>query len=82
MPRSSKRKRTSRVQTKIPNDDEVEMGSAAEDDGEPELDTKERENQEENGAASRRFEVEADLWDSFREEFHEGARCSSWIIRG
>ncbi|KAI0253929.1 hypothetical protein BJV78DRAFT_140292 [Lactifluus subvellereus] len=71
MPRSSKRKRTSRVQTKIPNDDDVEVVSAAEDDGEQELDTKERENQEENGAASRRFEVEADLWDSFREEFHE-----------
>lgn len=70
MPRSNKRKRAPRVQTKIP-DEETEVVSAAED-GESELDTEEPEHQEENGDANHRFEVEAEIWDSFREEFHEG----------
>ena len=69
MPRSTKRKRAPRVQTEIPDEEEVEIVS---DDGEPELDSEEPEGQEENGDANHRFEVEAEMWDLFREEFHEG----------
>ena len=69
MPRSTKRKRAPRVQTEIPDEEEVEIVS---DDGEPELDSEEPECQEENGDANHRFEVEAEIWDLFREEFHEG----------
>jgi hypothetical protein len=83
MPRSSKRKRATRVDVNILNeDDELGVASEPEDDGEPDLDVEKSENQDENGDANHRFEVEAELWDSFREEFHEGARRSSWIIRG
>ncbi|KAN0105254.1 hypothetical protein V8E52_011242 [Russula decolorans] len=74
MPRSSsKRKRALRVQTGIPDEEDVEVVSAAGDDGEPELDSEKPEGQEENGDANpgHRFEVEAEIWDSFREEFHE-----------
>jgi hypothetical protein len=72
MPRSSKRKRASRVpRTGIT--DEVDAVSAPSDDGEPELDAEEYQRQEENGDANHRHEVEAEIWDSFREEFHEGA---------
>ena len=74
MPRSTKRKRAPRVQTEIPDEEEVEVVS---DDGEPELDSEEsEEGQEENGdAPNHQFEVEAEIWDLFREEFHEGAFC-------
>ena len=73
MPRSSKRKRALRVlQAEIPDED-VDGVSAPEDDGEPEMDAEESQRQEENGDANHRFEVEAEIWDSFREEFHEGA---------
>jgi hypothetical protein len=83
MPRSSKRKRAARVETNIPNEDgEVEVVSAPEDDEELELDIEGRENQGENGDANRLFEVEAELWDTFREEFHECAHRTSWMIHG
>ena len=75
MPRSnSKRKRAARVQTEILDEEDAEVVSAAGDDGEPELDSEKPEGQEENGDAKpgHRFEVEAEIWDSFREEFHEG----------
>lgn len=75
MPRSSsKRKRAPRIQTEIPDEEDVEVVSGAGDDGEPELDSEKPEGQEENGDANpgHRFEVEAEIWDSFREEFHEG----------
>jgi hypothetical protein len=71
MPRSSKRKRTSRVQADIPDED-VDVDSAQEGDGEPELDMEESKYQEENGDANHQLEVEAEIWDSFREEYHEG----------
>jgi hypothetical protein len=83
MPRSSKRKRATRLEANIPDeDDEVEVVSAPEDDGELELelDIEGRENQEGNGDANRLFEVEAELWDTFREEFHECARRTSWTF--
>lgn len=72
MPRSSsKRKRAPRVQTEIPDEEDVEVVSVVGDDGEPELDSIKP---EENGDAKpcHRFEVEAEIWGSFREEFHEG----------
>ncbi len=76
MPRSSsKRKRALRIHTEIADEEEVDVVSmGGDDDGEPELDTEKPEGQEENGDAnpSHRFEVEAEIWDSFREEFHEG----------
>ena len=75
MPRSSsKRKRAPRVQTEIPDEEDVEVVSVAGDDGEPELDSEKFEGKEENGDANpeHRFEVEAEIWDTFREEFHEG----------
>jgi hypothetical protein len=75
MPRSSsKRKRAPRIQTEIPDEEDLEVVSAAGDDGEPELDSEKPEGQEENGDTNlgHRFEVEAEIWDSFREEFHEG----------
>ena len=73
MPRTSKRKRASRVlQAEIPDED-VEVVSAPEDDGEPETDAEEPQRQDKNDDANHRFEVEAEVWDSFREEFHEGA---------
>jgi hypothetical protein len=76
MTRSNKRKRATRIQANIPTeDDEVDVVSAPEDDGEPEG----RENPQENGNANGRFEVEAELWDTFREEFHEGWRHWFWI---
>lgn len=74
MPRSSsKRKRAPRIQTEIPDEEDVEVVSVAGDDGEPELDSEKPEGREENGDANpgHRFEVEAEIWDSFREEFHE-----------
>lgn len=75
MPRSTKRKRAPRVQTEIPEEEEVEVVS---DDGEPEIDSEEPEGQEENGdAPNHRFEVEAEIWDLFREEFHESKFCLS-----
>ena len=75
MPRSSsKRKRAPRVQTEIPDEEDVDVVSVAGDDGEPELGSEKLEGQEQNGDAKpgHRFEVEAEIWDSFREEFHEG----------
>ncbi|KAH9977226.1 hypothetical protein BGW80DRAFT_1288047 [Lactifluus volemus] len=72
MTRSSKRKRATRIQANNPNeDDEVDVVSAPEDDGEPDLGAKGRESSQENGNVNGQFEVEADLWDTFREEFHE-----------
>ncbi|KAF8479005.1 hypothetical protein DFH94DRAFT_682571 [Russula ochroleuca] len=71
MPRSIKRKRAPRVQTEIPDEEDVDVVSVPGSDGEPELDTEEPECQEQNGDANHRFEVEGDIWDSFREEFHE-----------
>jgi hypothetical protein len=73
MPRSTKRKRPPRVQTEVPDEEEVEVVSEPGSDGEPELDIEEPERQEENGDTNHRFEVEAEIWDLFREEFHEGA---------
>jgi hypothetical protein len=74
MTRSSKRKRATRIQANNPNeDDEVDVVSAPEDDGEPDIGAKGRESSQENGNVNGRFEVEADLWDTFREEFHEGS---------
>jgi hypothetical protein len=72
MPRSSKRKRA-------PREEEVEVVSVPGDDGEPELDIEEPECKEESGDANHRFEVEAEIWDSFREEFHERTFPSSSI---
>ncbi len=77
MPRSSsKRKRAPRVQTEIPDEGEYDVVSVVGDDGEPELDIEIPEAQEENGDSDtnpgHRFEVKAEIWDSFREEFHEG----------
>jgi hypothetical protein len=72
MPRSHKRKRPPRVQAEI-LDEQVEVVSAPEDDGEPELDTEEPQRQDEIGDANHRVKVEAEIWDTFREEFHEGA---------
>ncbi|KAH9998985.1 hypothetical protein BJV77DRAFT_978333 [Russula vinacea] len=71
MPRSTKRKRAPRVQTEIPDEEDVDVVSVPGSDGEPELDTEEPECQEQNGDANHRFEVESEIWDSFREEFHE-----------
>jgi hypothetical protein len=80
MPRSSnKRKRASRVLQAEILDEDVEVVSEPEDDGEPEMDAEESQRQEENGDANHRFEVEAEIWDSFREEFHEGAYLSRLI---
>ena len=79
MPRSSKRKRLSRVQADEDNAHGVES-VPPEDDEETELDTIKPEQQEESIEASSRLEVESELWDSFREEFHEGMRHFSWII--
>jgi len=73
MPRTSKRKRASRVLQAEIVDEDVDVVSAPEDDGDPETDAEEHERREENGDANHRFEVEAEVWDSFREEFHEGA---------
>jgi hypothetical protein len=72
MPRSSKRKRASRVPRTGITDEEIDAVSAPSDDGEPELDAEGHQHQKENGDANRRYEVEAEIWDSFREEFHEG----------
>lgn len=83
MPRSSsKRKRAPRVQTEIPDEEDVEVVSVAGDDGEPELDSENPEGQEENGDANprHRFEVDAEVWGSFREEFHEGDVPFSFLI--
>ncbi|KAH9967903.1 hypothetical protein BC827DRAFT_1168995 [Russula dissimulans] len=71
MPRSSKRKRVSRVPTDIPDEEEIEVNSAQEDDGEPEIHTDEPEYQKENGDADHQLNVSPESWDSFREEFHE-----------
>jgi hypothetical protein len=75
MPRS-KRKRASRVQTDIPDEDSVPgvVSVPPEEDEEFELDTAKPELKEESVEANPRLEVEAELWDSFREEFHEGMR--------
>ena len=73
MPRSSKRKRASRVSQIGITDEEVDVVSAHEDDGDPELDAEDPPLKEENDDASHRYDVEAEIWDSFREEFHEGA---------
>jgi hypothetical protein len=74
MTRSSKRKRATRIQANIPNeDDEVDIVSAPEGDEKPDLGSEGRGNLQENGNANGRFEVEAELWDAFREEFHEGS---------
>jgi len=72
MPRISKRKRVSRVPTDIRDEEEIETNSAQDGDGEPELHTDEPEYHEENGDADHRLDVSPELWDSFREEFHEG----------
>jgi hypothetical protein len=84
MPRSSKRKRASRVSRTGVTDEELDVVSAPEDDGEPELDEEEPQRQEENGDADHRYEVEAEIWDTFREEFHEGAftRPGSLVNQG
>ncbi len=73
MPRSIKRKRASRVQAEIPDEDDTPgvVSVPPEDD---ELDTEKPEYKEESVEASSRLEVEAELWDLFREEFHEGMR--------
>ncbi|KAI0303430.1 hypothetical protein B0F90DRAFT_1710946 [Multifurca ochricompacta] len=74
MPRSNKRKRASLVQAEILDEDnEIEEVSVSEGDGEPDLNTEEPGYQEGNTdlEANHKFEVEAELWDSFREEFHE-----------
>lgn len=73
MPRTSKRKRASRVRQAEIVDEDVDVVSAPEDDGEPETDAEGHQRREENGDANHRFEVQAEVWDSFREEFHEGA---------
>jgi hypothetical protein len=67
MPRSSKRKRALRVQAEVA-DEEVDIASAPDDDREP----GDPEHKGENGDTNHRLEVEAEIWDSFREEFHEG----------
>lgn len=76
MPRSSKRKRLSRAHAEVPNEDNAPGVESVppEDDEETELDTIKPEHQEESIGANHRLEVEAELWDSFREEFHEGMR--------
>jgi len=74
MPRTNKRKRASRVLQAEISDEDVEVVSEPEDDGEPEIDAEESQRQEEN--ANHRFEVEVEIWDSFREEFHEGPYLS------
>lgn len=73
MPRS-KRKRASRVQTDILDEDNAPgvISVPPEDDEGFELDTTKPELKEESVEANPRLEVEAELWDSFREEFHEG----------
>ncbi|KAH8983586.1 hypothetical protein EDB86DRAFT_2966390 [Lactarius hatsudake] len=68
MPRSNKRKRASRVQAEIPDEDDAPAASVLEDD---ELDTEKLEHKEESVEVNHRLEVEAELWDLFREEFHE-----------
>ncbi|KAI9455562.1 hypothetical protein BJY52DRAFT_1279527 [Lactarius psammicola] len=70
MPRSNKRKRVSRVQAEILDEDDAPgvVSVPPEDD---ELDTEKPEPKEESVEASHRPEVEAELWDLFREEFHE-----------
>ena len=85
MPRSSsKRKRAPaapRVQAEIPDEEDVEVVSVAGDDREPERDFEKPEGS--GDAKGHRFEVEAEIWDSFREEFHEGDvpfSLSSFII--
>jgi hypothetical protein len=57
-------------------DEDVEVVSELEDDGEPEIDAEGSQRQEENGNTNHRFEVEVEIWDSFREEFHEGPYLS------
>jgi hypothetical protein len=69
MPRSHKRKRPPREIL----DEQVDVVSAPEDDGEPELDTEDSQRQDEIGDANHRVKVETEIWDTFREEFHEGA---------
>lgn len=82
MPRSSsKRKRASRVLQAEILDEDVEVVSEPEDDGEPEIDAEGSQRREENGDAKHRFEVEVEIWDSFREEFHEGAYLSRLLKR-
>ncbi|KAI0262934.1 hypothetical protein BC834DRAFT_889751 [Gloeopeniophorella convolvens] len=85
MPRRDKRRRSSRAQVEVPppEEDEVEVISIPGDDGEPEIDPEEAEaqspqaeepepeNGEQNGGAESQVEVEAEIWDAFREEFHE-----------
>ncbi|KAH9057162.1 hypothetical protein EDB83DRAFT_2225038 [Lactarius deliciosus] len=68
MPRSNKRKRVSRVQAEIPDEDDAPGASVPEDD---ELDTEKPVHKEESVEVNPRLEVEAELWDLFREEFHE-----------
>jgi hypothetical protein len=81
MPRSSKRKRVSHVQDEFPDEDNAPGVSVPpEDDEEMELDVIKPEQQEESVGANRGLEVEAELWDSFREEFHEGTRRFSSIV--
>lgn len=75
MPRS-KRKRASRVQTDAQDEDSAPGVASVppEDDEGVELDSVKPEYKEESVETNRRPEVEAELWDSFREEFHEGMR--------
>ena len=82
MPPRSKRKRTSRVQTDIPDEDNAPgvVSVPSEDDEGFELDTAKPELKEESVEANPQLEVEAELWDSFREEFHEGMRRFCSII--
>ncbi|KAF8270371.1 hypothetical protein EI94DRAFT_1723065 [Lactarius quietus] len=73
MPRSSKRKRVSRVQDEVPDEDDAHgVVSVAPEDGEgTELDPIKSEHRGESVDVNPKLEVEAELWDSFREEFHE-----------
>ena len=80
MPRSSKRKRVSHVQDDVLDEDDAPGVSVPlEDDEGTELDIIKPEQQEESVETNRRLEVEAELWDSFREEFHEGTRRFSSV---
>ncbi|KAH9171530.1 hypothetical protein EDB89DRAFT_1971730 [Lactarius sanguifluus] len=60
MPRSNKRKRASRVQAEIPDEDDAPGASVPEDEEE---DTEGPEHKEESVEVNRRLEVEAELWD-------------------
>ena len=78
MPRSSKRKRVSHIQDDVPDEDDAPGVSVPpEGDEGGKLDIIKPEQQEESVETNGRLEVEAELWDSFREEFHEGTRCFS-----